>query len=434
MMKGILKYIVLLAYLLAFSFILLKQFIPNEYVLYGSCAALTIISFIMIKKYISDYPFYKFFLIFTFVFLISVPFVGEKENTSFEKRALAEFPAFKLSNIWKFFFQYQSYFNDRFAFRNEAVQAISKFRFRIFHVSPMPQIVKVGKDDWLFTSRDEYINDTSTPFTKSQLDSVILNLQIITKYFDIRNIKYYFAMIPVKERIYPEYMPGDLRKQMTFSKQAQLYDELKKHPEIRSIDCKAELIAAKKIRPVYYTTDTHWNEYGAFLGYRKIIERVKQDYPQIIPFEESDFTLDSSVTDAGDLQLLMGFRDVLKFNHYHLKRKSGPDPVIVDSSYLCIGNHRYSIREMPKKTSGLKLFLVRDSFSEYLRIFITPNFDRTVLAWMPVIPVANVMQEKPDIVIQEILEHFVVYTKQLPPEIAGDTLFLNQYFPGYVKR
>lgn len=433
-MKGILKYLVLVIYLFALAYIIFEQFIPNVYGLYGVCAALAIIGFLLLRKHIEPYPFYKFFLIFSFVFLISVPFLGARENSSFEKRALAEFPTFRISNVWKFFFQYQSYFNDRFAFRNEAVQAISKFRFRLFRVSPMPQIVKVGKDDWLFTSREEYINDTSTPFTQAQLDSVILNLEIITKYFDIRNIKFYFSMIPIKERIYPEYMPGDLSRRMTFSKAAQLNEALKNHPSIRSIDCKDVLLEGKKIRPTYYTTDTHWNEFGAFLGYRKIIERVRQDFPQIKPFEINDFNIDSSVTDAGDLQLLMGFRDVMQFTHYHLRRKSGPDPLIVDSTYLCTTNTRYSIREMPQKTSGLKLFLVRDSFTEYLRIFITPNFDRTVFAWMPVIPVANVMQEKPDIVIQEILEHFVVYTKQLPPEIAGDTLFLNQYFPGFLKK
>ncbi|HMT28232.1 MAG TPA: hypothetical protein PKD91_03020, partial [Bacteroidia bacterium] len=329
MMKGILKYFVLIIYLLALSYLILEQILPNKYVMYGSCVILTAISFTLLRKHISYYPFYKFFLIFTFIFLITVPLIGRKESTSFEKRTLAEFPKFRASNICKFFFQYQDYFNDRFAFRNEAVQAISKFRFRMFRVSPMPQLVQVGKDDWLFTSRDEYINDTSTPFTKEQLDSVILNLQIVTKYFDIRNIKYYYAMIPVKERIYPEYMPGDLRKRMTFSKAAQLNEALKQHPEIRAIDVKDVLIAGKQVRPTFYTTDTHWNEYGAFLGYRKIIERVRQDFPQIVPFEISDFSIDSSVTDAGDLQVLMGFRDVMKFNHYHLKRKNGAIPLVV---------------------------------------------------------------------------------------------------------
>jgi len=432
-MKNLLKYILLLAFIGILSYVLLEQWIGNVNLLIGISSALAIVVFLVIRKHIYTWPFHKFLLVFAFLFLIFIPFVGKKETESFEKRQLAEFPHFRLSNIWKFLFQYEDYFNDRFAFRNSSVQAISKFRFRLFRISPMPNIVQVGKNDWLFTSRDEYILDTSTPYTKEQLDSVIINLKIITKYFDIRNIKYYFAMIPVKERIYPEYMPADLRYRMEFSKAAQLNAELLKHPDIRAIDVKNVLIEGKKVRPTFYSADTHWNEYGAFLGYRKIMERVRMDFPQIKPFEISDYTIDSVMTDAGDLQLLMGFRDELQYIRYHLKSNDIPSPIIIDSTAFETQNSRYSIREMPEPVNGLRLFLIRDSFSQYMRIFITPNFDRTVLGWIPIVPVAKVMQEKPHLVIHEILEHFVVYTLQLPPEIKGDTLFLNQYFPGYLK-
>jgi alginate O-acetyltransferase complex protein AlgJ len=433
-MKHILKYLVLFAFLGCISFVLFEQYADNNYLLFALCAVVTLAGFYVIRKHIESWKFHKFFLVFSFLFLIFIPFIGQKESESFEKRRLAEFPHLRLSNVWKFLFEYENYFNDRFAFRNSSVQAISKFRFRLFRISPMPVIVEVGKYDWLYTSRPDYIEETSTPFTPAQLDSVILNLKIITKYFDIRNIKYYFAMIPVKERIYPEYMPPALLYRMRFSKAEQLHAELVKHPDIRAIDVKDELIKGKKLRPTYYSADTHWNEYGAFLGYRKIIERVRADFPQVVPFELSDFEVDSVITDAGDLQLLMGFRDELHYIRYHLKNRNPVEPVIIDSTLFESTNSRYSIREMPAPVNGLRLFLVRDSFSQYMRYFITPNFDRTVLGWQPVVPVAKVMQEKPDIVIHEILEHFVMFTLQLPPEIAGDTLFLNQYFPGYLRK
>lgn len=431
-MKNILKYIVLLSFLGLTCYVILEQLIPDFYIQIICAVIASIVAFVFIRKHIEPWAFHKFFLIFSFLFLIFIPMVGPKENDSFEKRKLADFPNFRWSNVWKFLFEYEDYYNDRFAFRNSAVQSISKFRFRLFRISPMPIIVQVGEDDWLYTSRKEYILDTSTPFTKEQLDSVILNLKIITKYFEIRNIKYYFSMIPVKERIYPEFMPPDLRFRMKFSKAAQLHAELLKYPEIKSIDVKDVLIEGKKIRPTFYSADTHWNEYGAFLGYRKIIERVRQDFPQVIPFEISDYTIDSVMTDAGDLQLLMGFRDELQYIRYSLDPINQPDPLIIDSTIFESTNTRYSIREMPKPVNGLRLFLVRDSFSQYMRKFITPNFDRTVLAWTPVVPVAKVMQEKPDLVVHEILEHFVTFTMQLPPEISGDTLFLEQYFPGYL--
>lgn len=432
-MNNILKYILIFIYVVLFIHITFSQFIPNEIINYAICIIVAIGFILFTRSHINKQPFSRLLLVATFFFLISVPLAGKKEEDSFEKRALAEFPQFRWGNVWKFFYGYQSYFNDRFAFRNDAVQAISKFRFKVFRISPMPQIVRVGDKDWLFTSRSEYIHDTSTPFTEAQLDTVVMHLEIITKYFDIRNIKYYYSMTPIKERIYPEFMPADLRHKFTFSKAEQLYNLLKNNSNIRWVNYKPELIEGKKTRPTYYTLDTHWNQFGAFLAYKKIIARVKADFPSIIPYTDDDMEIDSSVTDAGDLQLLMGFRDLLHFEHYHVKFKVPVNPIVVDSASYDTRVGRFSIREMPGPKKGLKLFLVRDSFSEYLRIYLTPHFDRTVLAWMPVIPVAKVVEEKPDIVIQQMLEQFVMYTLQLPPEIKGDTLFLNQYFPEYLK-
>ena len=76
-------------------------------------------------------------------------------------------------------------------------------------------------------------------------------------------------MTPIKERIYPEFMPADLRHKFVFSKAEQLYDRLKNNTKIRWVNYKSELIAGKKVRPTYYNLDTHWNEYGAFLAYKK---------------------------------------------------------------------------------------------------------------------------------------------------------------------
>ncbi len=428
----LLKYILLLGYNLCFWWVLGDKFISNYHLVWIFTLFMTLTTLLLLRLQLKTQSFSKIFFIGTFILLISIPFVGEKENTSFENRTLTAFPAFRMSNPWKFFNQYQNYFNDRFAFRNIAVQSISKFRYYLFGVSPMPKLVEIGKNNWLYTSNSKYITDTSTPFTNEELEKVILNLKITTKYFDLRGIRYYFTMVPVKERIYPEYMPELLKYRMRFSKAEQLHEELLKHPSVRAIDVKDVLIEGKKVRPTYYTIDTHWNEYGAFLAYRKIIERIRQDFPQITPSEIQDYHIDSVIIDGGDLQLLMGFRDVMKFKRYFLTHKTRPEPAKIDSSDYEPGSTAYSIREMPVAASGLKLFLVRDSFSEHLRTFITPDFDRTVLAWKPVVPVVKIMSEKPDIILHEILEHFAPFTLELPPEIKSDTLFLNTHFPGYL--
>ena len=163
------------------------------------------------------------------------------------------------------------------------------------------------------------------------------------------------------------------------------------------------------------------------------MKRVVQDFPQINYHKAEDYQIDSIETNAGDIQLMMGFTDEIYFMMYQFKLKSGVNPIIVDSSTIRNPDSRNSIRKMPKKVNGLKLFVVRDSFTEYLRIFLTPNFDRTFLAWMPTVPVARVVEEKSDLIIHEMLEQFIMFNLILPPEIEADTAFLKTYFPTYEK-
>ena len=431
-MKHIPKYLLAVLFLGTASALFFRNFSEAVWIWWASflIAAFVVWRF---RAMISHQPFSRFFLVFAFMFLISVPLIGKKETESYEKRALAEFPEFRLGNPWKFFFGFTDWFNDRFAFRNEAVQSISKFRLHTFKISTMPRIVEWGEGNWLFTSRKEYVDDTSIPFTEAQLDTVEKNLEIITKFFDTKGIKFYFAMIPVKERIYPEYMSELLRHRMRHSKQAQIYERIASNPNIRSVDVKDVLIEGKKEHPTYYTTDTHWNHYGSFLAYRKIIERIRKDFPEIKPSELGDYEMSSSVTDAGDLQILMGFRDEFHFEHIHLTHKSGLKLISTDGDTAEVGEHKkYQAYTMSGVNNNLRLALIRDSFSEYLKLFICRDFSRSDLVWTPRLPVKEILAAKPDIVLQEMLEMFVMNTLVLPEEIKKDSTFMKENFPGWV--
>src|SRR5204862_8316357 len=52
---------------------------------------------------------------------------------------------------------------------------------------------------------------------------------------------------------------------------------------------------------LYHCTDTHWNDSGAFVAYRAVIERVKAWFPDLRSLTESDLTRRRVVTPGGDL-------------------------------------------------------------------------------------------------------------------------------------
>ena len=67
----------------------------------------------------------------------------------------------------------------------------------------------------------------------------------------------------------------------------------------------------------------------------------------------------------------------------------------------------------------LKIYVVRDSFSENLKKFLSLNFSTSVYAWTTDVPVLEALEEKPDIILHEIVERFSFFLSQ------SDYLFLQ---------
>ena len=62
------------------------------------------------------------------------------------------------------------------------------------------------------------------------------------------------------------------------------------------MDVRPALIAAKSSGILYYRTDTHWNDWGAFIAYQQIIAQVQKLLPQwhIVAQTRDDFAAGKS--------------------------------------------------------------------------------------------------------------------------------------------
>jgi len=397
-------------------------------------AVISVVGTLMFRNTFRDYPLSKSFIILMFLLLIFIPFVGKKQTTSLENRNLAPFPEWRWSNVWQFFFKYQVYFDDRFAYRNELVEHVNKTKIKLFNKSAIPDQVTIGKEDWLFLSRKDYIAAASEVYTEQQLDTIVLNLEVITRYFDNKGIKFYFMMIPLKDRIYPEFLPPLQRVETRNSKLDQIFDRLKNNNVIRSVNCKQELLVGKKVKETFYKTDTHWNMFGTYIGYRKLMARLNEDFPVLQAYKPEEFMVDSTIEFDGDLQKMFGFNDVYKMRSYSYKLKSGAEPITTITTNPKYPNAYFSTKKMPQKVNGLRLYLVRDSFSESLKVFLAVHFDYTSLAWLSILPVTEILSESPDILIQEMHEPYANHLLKLPDEILQDTVFIKHYKKTYLSK
>ena len=419
-MKKNVKYIILYIIIVIICFSEIIPFLNGviSYIIFS--LSTLIISYYVAKNNIIFFSLSKFLLIFSFLFIIIIPLIGDKETESLEKRPLAEFPTWRWRNVWKFFFEYQAYFEDRFAFRNEILDAHGTLKYDVFGFSALTNKVKEGKDEWLFYADMPLMTPVSKPFTKKELQQFHYNLEIITKWLNQHGVKYYLTIPPITHTIYPEKLPDYLKIVLNFSRMDQLNSYLKKHSSVNFIGYKSELTVAKKYRQLYYDNDTHWNPYGAFIGYTKIINTLSKDFNQIVPNELEDYE-ERWVNNhnPGDLLMLLGKKPLI--GSVLLFRKDSVEAVFQKKT----GN----IEEwkMPIPVNDLKLFVIRDSYSEQLKRFLSTNFKQSFYFWQEEIPIEKIRKEKPDLVLHEMSERLIAHYLKLPPEIEKDTAFTNQF-------
>ncbi len=427
-MLNFLKYTLLVICLAVLSFVFLNAFIPNIINGIISLSISTIIVFFIPKEIINKSGINQFYFVTIFLLLIFTPFVGEKESESLEKRKLKEFPEWRWSNVWKFFKEYQIYFNDRFPFRNSTINFYGNFKYEKLGFANMTGDISFGKDNWLFYHEKDYLERIAKPFTAEELQTLHFNLVVTTKWFEQHGIKYYLLIPPSKPRIYYDETPNHMKISTYFSRLEQINSYLNEKSTIQLIDVRKELIEAKKYHQVYYKTDTHWNQRGAFVAYSKIINSLNVDFPELKPIEISELK-QTSTEFVGDLMQFLGYKSTSKtYSDVFEPLDTSFTPHLVRSiNLLNYSSHQLEVWEASKSLSKLKIYVVRDSFSENLKKFLSLNFSTSVYAWTTDVPVLEALEEKPDIILHEIVERFSFFYLELPPEIKNDTAFLNQF-------
>ncbi len=142
-----------------------------------------------------------------------------------------------------------------------------------------------GKDDWLFLG-NSYDNTVaklklaSKP-NEEHLNAVKANFYKISETSAQYGIKTVLIVGPNKSTIYPEYLPENLIPSATRYSSVFL-TKLKEIPSLTVYDPTSDLLAAKKSeRILYWMTDTHWNNKGAFVTYAGFSKLLNIPIPDV---------------------------------------------------------------------------------------------------------------------------------------------------------
>jgi len=223
-----------------------------------------------------------------------------------ENRKLAAKPEFAWSwpVLKKFPARYKVYYNDNFTFRSLLVQANFLLRYGILGVSTSDQVV-AGREGWLFHTGFKEMEDCRgiNRLNDDQLRTWALTFILKRDWLAQQGIRYLLVIPPNKCTVYPEHLPdGYARVRGSWLDDFMAY--LRTNTNLEVIDLREILIKHKQQHQVYFRMDTHWNDYGAFLGYKELIRPVAAWFPTITPFEFSDFSITVQKR-SGDLMGMM---------------------------------------------------------------------------------------------------------------------------------
>jgi hypothetical protein len=318
--------------------------------------------------------------------------------------------------------RFDAAFSDRFRGRNALIALEHAIVVLGFRTSPGGHVV-LGRDDWLYFAGedgraiDRYVRGT-LPFADAQVDALAREIERRRAWLAARGIAYVVMVAPDKATIYPEHLPRWIEPMAGPTPLDRATRALEANPQLRHVDVRALLRAAKAREPVYYRTDSHWNYLGAIVAYRALMDQVQQAVgrerlPAIAPPDVPPYVPGKDVY-RGDLARLLGVP----------WRYDEPDvapfaKVVGDDSHRCArridGGHdeRFEIYACAR-APDLRAVVFRDSMAIPLIPLLSENFRRVVYVSSRRLDPALIEREHPDVVIEELVERNLQMPAQNP--------------------
>ncbi len=328
-----------------------------------------------------------FFIMISFVMMNDIFYFSTPPQVlKMEKRNLSRKPIINITHLKSYPAAYTRFYEDRFPFRIKLIDYYAGvISLRFFHKSPYPDKVDLGREGWMYFAieRPFYQGTFTLPYDK--IRKIASEIHNRAAYYHDKGIKFYMAVPPIKQEIYPEYLPQNYYRVPGKNVTEQVLDLVRKDTMITFIDLKSALLKAKKFGRLYYKTDNHWNALGGYYGYRAVLDRMKQDFPQLTPLDTSDFTIEKQIIKGKNLAEIMNLTDYIQEEELvpHMKKELAKEGK--KRGYKPRPIFPYPLEfEMVREVSNANLpllVIVRDSYFYGMMPYIIENFRKTVILY-----------------------------------------------------
>jgi len=323
-----------------------------------------------------------------------------------ENRLLAQLPELRpsLGDLKEFIGGLDAYFNDHFGWRNRLIHLHRRLQLGVFpqRSGPKPTVI-IGRNGWLFVNEGGTIEHYQGLWRFSPQD--LLDWQALLEHrrdwLAQLGIKFIVVVAPDKESVYSEQLPAWLKKVQPTTKLDQFYAYMHAHSSVAVVDLRPALREAKMIAPTYYQTDPHWNYFGGFVASQEIIKCLSKQMPELEPLSLSSFNLEMKPIPCSNLAA-WAEEDVNENCAVFLLPKPDLPRLEIDSKPTEFPSFFAHFTRNPKASGNA--IVLGDSMADCMAPFLGYHFGVVSYYDLHVLSKRLILQEKPDVVIIEMLE------------------------------
>lgn len=349
-----------------------------------------------------------------FLFVIITPlivqsFIGQDKGYLRENASRPEFPKVDIHSYKTFPKRLENWYMNSFGLRSTFVDSYEWIVYDLFGSKKIFKQV-VGKDSILFGM--QYINDYLKPnvFTDNELNKAVNLLNSYQAYFDSVGIKFAVVVAPNKCKVLSKYLPEGLNPIYPEGNVGLLQKALKESKSKVKLLYLGDTLNYSNLSPLpYQRYDTHWNDYGAFIGYNYLFNNLKELHK--IPFSktEKNYQFKLKQISYGDLgRSTKTFSQGSNLEPVYLKQEKidsfpYPNKIYPEPTNFFFKKNYFRVHNSGD-TSKPSILIFRDSFSTHLYQYFKQDFNRVAMIWRFDIQYDMVEEMKPDIVILEVVE------------------------------
>jgi alginate O-acetyltransferase complex protein AlgJ len=366
---------------------------------------------------------FQFPLILGFILLLTLPAINsvmgiwEFDRVS-ENRTFKDSLSIDINHLDNFPEEANSYLNDNFSFRTPLLDLFHQMKYYVFHTSPHPDKLLVGKNDWYFTAGrelDNYLGKNN--FDEDTLGLLINEWKRRKDYFDKQGIKVYWMIAPTAHHVYSNQLPFYIQpiRERRISQLSRAFEE--QFPNL-ILDPLPTLLKNKKEGNLYYQQDNHWNYRAGLHASEYFLDQVRRDFAnEYIPRINTVEWKDSLVFD-GIHHKVLGIKTNGEIRETPVISQ-GRAKEVAKYNFAPIENFPYPWEferrfKSDRPPNTLTIVVIRDSFGEHIMPFVSECFGESVFifdAWRFQLNEDIIETIEPDIVLylslESNVEHFV---------------------------